>query len=83
MAELNKELILQNIEEAKDELDLLYKNLKTEESMDEQSLQNSVLHILRHVTLAWNIREVSMDEYYNMSDETFRRFLRLPADIIE
>jgi len=81
MAKLNLELIFSNIQEAKDELEKLGKEIKADSEFDESQLGLSLAHAYHHINFAWNTRNQTDDECKKLKDDDFKRFSKFPVDI--
>lgn len=79
--DLNWEIILTNIKEARKELQKLEKEIKAVERPTELNLELSLRHAYHHINSAWNIRHKSSEEYAKMSDADFKKWGRFPKGL--
>lgn len=73
-----REIILQNIAEAREQLEEIEKSLLNPE-YEECELQIDLEHAYHHLNYAWNIRDESDAALATHSDEDFARWSKYPA----
>jgi hypothetical protein len=79
----NKEVILSNIVEAREELEKIEKEL-LEKSYDEAEFKIALGHAYHHLNYAWNVRKASEKELVEHSDVDFKKWSKYPAnDMVE
>ena len=59
--DLNRRHILYNLEEARDEIDLVIRDLKRDGQYSEERLRRAMAHIVHHTNIAWNGRTTRHD----------------------
>lgn len=80
MKKLNYEIILHNIEESREQLEEIEKQLK-DENLSEIDFQTQLEYAYHHLNFAWNIRHSSTEEYKEMSDDNFNNWSKFPKEI--
>ena len=80
MPRLNRDNVLYNIRDAREELQRIEKLLE-DENVSEIELQALLEHAYHHLNFAWNCRHVSDNRYKNLSDEDFNEWSKFPKDI--
>jgi tRNA(Ile2) C34 agmatinyltransferase TiaS len=78
MNKLNWEIILSNIQEAKEELEKLENDIASSEKPDEVELELSLKHTYHHLNFAWNIRNLETEKYKNLTDTEFKKWSEFP-----
>ena len=78
---LNKEWVLSNLRDAKEELDRTITEIETDPGYEFGELSVAMAHIYHHVNSAWNSREASEQEVTECSEESFSRWRQMPDDI--
>lgn len=82
MSRLNRELILSNLAEAREELERIEALVGVEGGrLSEGELSVMFGHAYHHINFAWNARRAPMKKYRNMKDEDFDAWGRFPADL--
>jgi hypothetical protein len=79
---IQKELILLNIAEAREQLQEIEESLKKDEEYSEIELQHDLEHAYHHLNYAWNIRKLSDEEVSKMTEHNFADLSRYPKDNI-
>jgi hypothetical protein len=74
---MNNEIILYNIQEAREQLEEIEKQLK-EESLSEIGFQIKLEHAYHHLNFAWNIRGAKTDKYAKLSNKNFNKWSKFP-----
>ena len=77
---MNREIILYNIQEAREQLEEIEKQLK-DKNLSEIGFQIKLEHAYHHLNIAWNIRHVSTEEYREISDKNFNKWSKFPKKI--
>jgi hypothetical protein len=77
MKELNWQIILSNIKEAREELEQLEKTSESEEP-EQIELEISLRHAYHHLNFAWNTKNIPSENYANLTDSEFREWGRFP-----
>jgi hypothetical protein len=80
---MNKNAILFNLVEAREELDSTINELESDLGYGEPELMVAMMHLFHHVNTAWNARNSTAEEWQNCSDEDFNRWGRYPTDLVE
>lgn len=80
---MNKNVILFNLLEAKEELDRTIKELETDLEYGEPELSVAMMHLFHHVNTARNARNSPHEKWKNCSDDDFNRWGRYPTDLEE
>jgi hypothetical protein len=79
MKKLNYEIILYNIQNAREQLEEIENQLK-DESLSESRFQIEFEHAYHHLNLSWNIRNCSTNEYRTMSEENYNNLSKFPSN---
>jgi len=79
---LNREWVLSNLREAKEELERAISEI--EGDLDYSSAEFAVVltEVYEHVNMAWNSREVSDAEARECSNQNYWRWRRMPTDVL-
>jgi len=75
---MNYTIILSNILEARDEIDNLISKINSSDKPDELEFELSLRHAYHHLNFAWNIRNITKQEYSNLSDSDFKNWGAFP-----
>ena len=81
MKPINWETILSDIAEARSELEMIEKDVKSGTPPSEIDFKVRLRHAYHHVNFAWNCRHVATTNYASMSDKDFKKWGRYPKDI--
>jgi hypothetical protein len=81
MARLNREVILWNVSEAREELEQIEARLRGGGELTEGELSVMFGHAYHHLNFAWNARRVADEEYRDLKDEDFNAWGKFPTDI--
>jgi hypothetical protein len=81
MPDLNYNVLLTNVREAREELDRIERDLAASPKPDEESLRVAFEHAFHHLNFAWNARRVRDEHYAQLSDEDFDRWSEFPGDL--
>ena len=71
--------VLQNIAEAREQLEAIEKSLGDPE-YEEIALQVDLEHAYHHLNFAWNVRDASDSAVAALSDEDFAKWSKFPID---
>ncbi len=77
--QLNRRHILYNLEEARDEIDLVIRDLRRGEYTEER-FRRAMAHVVHHTNIAWNGR-ATRHEIGDASEDAIREWSRYPADL--
>ena len=77
-----REFILANIEEAKEELDKIQLALSNDD-YGEFDFRGDLGHAYHHLNFAWNSRNASDDELAQLSDSNFAKWSKFPVGEIQ
>ncbi len=83
MSRLNWKIILDNIVEAREQLEQIEERVKNWKKPSEGELQIMLEHAYHHLNFAWNIRHVHTKRYLKLSDEEFNQWSKFPKEIEE
>lgn len=83
MPRLTWEIILYNIAEARQQLEQIEAQAKSEKKASEIELQIMLEHAYHHLNFAWNIRHVSAKRYAKLSDADFNEWSKFPKELEE
>lgn len=75
----NIDLIISNIDEAKEELESLLNEIKSDPEFTEGELRIGLEHAYHHLNFAWNIRDVDEIRAGECSQEDFVEWSKYPA----
>jgi hypothetical protein len=81
MPRLNYPMLLQNLSEAREELEHLEQALQGPEPLSEAELRIGLEHALHHLSFAWNARRAGLERHARLSDADFNRWSKLPRDL--
>ena len=77
---MNKESILSNLLEAKEELNELIEEVGKDTDIDFDGYYVQMQHIYHHLNTAWNSRKESEDRIGRCSREDFEKWRNFPSD---
>jgi hypothetical protein len=77
---MNKNTILSDLREAKEELDSLIAEIENDDEFDFDNYYVSMQHIYHHLNTAWNIRKESEETIKEYTEDNFRRWSQFPKD---
>ena len=80
MKDINWDIVLSNIAEARHELESMESIIK-KKTFSEGELQVGLQHAYHHLNFAWNVRHVSTRRYAHLSDAEFRKWGKYPREI--
>ncbi|MDQ1557324.1 MAG: hypothetical protein QOD32_384 [Pyrinomonadaceae bacterium] len=83
MRELNWEIILSNLAEAREQLEQIEQRMKAGEPPVEGEFQVMLEHAYHHLNIAWNARRISSKKYSRMTDEAFNQWGKFPKELEE
>jgi hypothetical protein len=78
---MNRQIIESNIEEAREQLEEIEKQLSA--GLNEGELLVMLQHAYHHLNFAWNARKVSNSRYAKLSEEEFNEWGKYPAADID
>lgn len=80
---MNREIVLSNLKEAKQELKKLISRLSSEDDdLDlEAEIEIGLGHAYHHLNVAWNARHVSTEIYAHLTNEQFNQWSQFPTEI--
>ncbi len=78
----NKDLITDNIQEAREQLEAIEKQLQNDSEYDEVELRIELEHAYHHLNFAWNIRNEDDEKLETFSNEDFQKWSKFPKDDI-
>ena len=78
--DLNRRHILYNLEEARDEIDLVIRDLKRDGGYSEEQFRRAMAHVVHHTNIAWNGRATGRD-IGDASEDEIREWSRYPTDL--
>lgn len=75
---MNTKYIAYNLQEAQEEIELMLARIKTGKEYAHEDFYQSMQHLIHHVNIAWNARNVSEDEAEDLELSEWSHF---PDDI--
>ena len=84
--EENKRYMIFNLNEAKEEIDSIIKELEEDPECSDGNLQVGFAHLYHHINFAWNIRHLDnekQDRVSFLTDDEFHEWSQFPQDIID
>ena len=81
MKKLNWDIILSNIQEAREELQKLESQIDSSEKPCEVEFEISLRHAYHHINCAWNIRHEKTEKYANLTDADFKKWGKFPKGL--
>jgi hypothetical protein len=81
MRRLNRDVILSNVSEAREELEQIEALVRGGGELTEGELSVMFGHAYHHLNFAWNARRVADGEYRDLTAEDFNAWGRFPTDI--
>ena len=81
MARLNWTIILDNITDARLQLEEIERAINEDDKPSEIEFQTKLEHAFHHLCVAWNARSASTKRYSDISDEDFNEWSKFPDDI--
>jgi hypothetical protein len=79
---LNREWVLWNLREAKEELDRTILEIEGDAEYDGPELWVAMAHLYQHLNTAWNARSASEPDVRKCSQANYDRWRRMPEDIV-
>jgi hypothetical protein len=70
MLKLNWEIVNDNIVEAREQLEEVERQIASED-ISEGSFKVMIEHAFHHLNFAWNVRQLSSEQYVRMNDADF------------
>ena len=83
MRKLNREIILSNPAEAREQLEQIELRVKAGEAQTEGEFQVMLEHAYHHLSIAWHVRHISNKRYSRLRDEEFNRWSKFPRELKE
>ena len=81
MARLNWKVVLDNLNDARLQLEEIERSVNDDNKPSGVKLQIKLEHAFHHLCVAWNARSASTKRYSNFSDEDFNEWSKFPKDI--
>jgi hypothetical protein len=78
---MNKDYVLFNLQEAREELDRMIHALRQHPDYDSGELVVAMTHVYHHINTAWNARNVSHERAEVCSERDFRLWRQFPLEI--
>lgn len=75
---MNKETILSDLREAKEELDRLIEEIEKDTDFDFDGYYVALQHIYHHLNTAWNIRKESEETIKEYPKDNFKKWRKFP-----
>lgn len=75
----NKNLIVSNIEEAKEQLEVMLQEIEADKEYSEVELQIALEHVYHHLNFAWNIRNIEQSRAEMCSKKDFKSWSKFPV----
>lgn len=79
---MNREWVVWNLREAKEELDRTISHLESDAEYDWPELSVAVVHLYHHLNTAWNSRDAPRERVEPISQEDFDRWRQMPDDLL-
>ncbi len=81
MPKLNREIILYNIKEAREQLEEIENDIAQKKVLSEIELQIKLEHAYHHLNFAWNIRNESSKKYTHLTSSDFNKWSKFPKEM--
>lgn len=81
MPRFNRAVVLQNISEAREELERIEALLKSAKTVDQMAFQIDMQHAFHHLNFTWNARHWTKHRYANGSRVDFETAGDFPNDL--
>ena len=81
MPKLNRDIILSNLAEAREEIEAIEAELRSKQSIDPIHFRIWMQHAFHHLNFAWNIRHWPTKRYTSLSKEDFQAAGKFPTDL--
>lgn len=78
---MNKDYLLYNLQEAKEQLYQIIQDLKNNSDYDFGEYIVDMTHLYHHINTAWNAKDSTETESNNCTDEDFYKWRQFPKDI--
>jgi hypothetical protein len=78
---MNKEFVLSNLREAREEIDKTIEELESDPEYEEPEFLVAMMHLYHHVNFAWNARNSTQAQSADCSDGDFNRWGHYPTDL--
>ena len=79
---LNKEWVLDNLREAKEELERAISEVEGEPDYDSGQFCVVLTEVYEHLNMAWNSRDVSDEAAKECSNKNYWKWRRMPTDVL-
>ena len=80
---MNKEHVLFHLKEAREALEQIIQEIKSDPEYDDAEYSVDMRHLYHHVNTAWNGRDAIEAEVNECSEENFDRWRQYPVDDLE
>ena len=80
---MNKEYVLFNLREAKEELDKTINEIETDSEYGYGDFIIAMRHLYHHINTAWNAQNETIEATRKCSQKDFDRWRKFPEDIQE
>jgi hypothetical protein len=78
---MNKDYVLYNLIEAKEELDRTIQELQLELEYGDPEFSVAMQHLYHHLNTAWNARNATVERTNECSDSDYKAWRKFPTDI--
>lgn len=78
---MNNSVILSNLREAHDQLTEIIEVIDSDPFYDEALFMATITHLYHHINSAWNARNVTVEQWSNLTEEQFFKWRSFPKDI--
>jgi hypothetical protein len=77
---MNKDFILSNLQEAKEELDRLIEDIYKDNEFNYDDYYVALQHLYHHLNTSWNARKENKDILENCTEDDFNKWRKFPED---
>lgn len=77
---MNKKFVRYNLEEVQEEVGLILRGLKADPDYTEERFYRAMQHIVHHVNIAWNARDIAEGAHEDATEEQLEQWGRYPTD---
>ena len=78
---MNKDYILWNLKEAKEELDSTIRKIETDSSYGHGEYMVAMQHLYHHINTAWNAQDTVESDAAECTQENFAAWRQFPSDL--
>ena len=78
---MNRNFVLQNLREARDELARITKEIESRDDYDNVEYEIDMRHLYHHLNTAWNTKDFSDERIERCNDKDFRNWRQFPKDM--